>query len=50
MRPFLLRRLKKDVAKQLPGNLIRIAYCYIGDKNTVLLHAVTYVLITLSIC
>ena len=26
MRPFLLRRLKKDVAKQLPGNLI-LTYC-----------------------
>jgi E1A-binding protein p400 len=33
MRPFLLRRLKKDVAKQLPGKFEHIVYCKLSKRQ-----------------
>ncbi len=33
MRPFLLRRLKKDVAKQLPGKFEHIVACKLSKRQ-----------------
>lgn len=33
MRPFLLRRLKKDVAKQLPGKFEHIIMCKLSKRQ-----------------
>jgi E1A-binding protein p400 len=33
MRPFLLRRLKKDVAKQLPGKYEHIVMCRLSKRQ-----------------
>ena len=33
IRPFLLRRLKKDVVKDLPGKLEQVAYCDLGQEQ-----------------
>ena len=33
IRPFLLRRLKKDVVKDLPGKLEQVAYCELGPDQ-----------------
>jgi len=33
MRPFLLRRLKKDVAKQLPGKFEHIVMCKLSKRQ-----------------
>ena len=31
--PFILRRLKKDVAKDLPDKIVRIAYCSMSEEQ-----------------
>ena len=33
MRPFLLRRLKKDVAKQLPGKFEHVVMCKLSKRQ-----------------
>ncbi|MFM7816579.1 MAG: DEAD/DEAH box helicase, partial [Verrucomicrobiota bacterium] len=33
IRPFLLRRLKKDVVKDLPGKIEQVAYCDLGREQ-----------------
>ena len=33
IRPFLLRRLKKEVVKDLPGKLEQVAYCELGREQ-----------------
>jgi len=33
MRPFLLRRLKKDVAKQLPGKFEHVIMCRLSKRQ-----------------
>jgi SNF2 family DNA or RNA helicase len=33
MRPFLLRRLKKDVAKQLPGKFEHVLMCKLSKRQ-----------------
>ena len=33
MRPFLLRRLKKDVAKQLPGKFEHVVMCRLSKRQ-----------------
>lgn len=36
LRPFLLRRLKRDVAKELPDKLEQVAYCELNDEQAAL--------------
>lgn len=31
--PFILRRLKRDVAKDLPDKIVRVAYCRMGEEQ-----------------
>ncbi len=31
--PFILRRLKSDVAKDLPDKIVRVAYCRMGEEQ-----------------
>ena len=31
--PFILRRLKKDVAKDLPDKIVRVSYCRMGEEQ-----------------
>jgi len=33
LHPFILRRLKKDVAKDLPDKIVRISYCPMSDEQ-----------------
>jgi len=33
LHPFILRRLKKDVAKDLPDKIVRIAYCTMNEEQ-----------------
>ncbi len=34
LRPFILRRLKRDVATELPEKIEQIAYCELGEKQS----------------
>lgn len=36
LRPFLLRRLKRDVATELPAKLEQVAYCELNDEQAAL--------------
>lgn len=36
MRPFLLRRLKRDVAKQLPGKFEHVVMCKLSTRQQLL--------------
>ena len=33
LHPFILRRLKKDVAKDLPDKIVRVAYCPLSEEQ-----------------
>ena len=39
LRPFLLRRRKKDVAKDLPDKIVDVSYCELGDDQKVVYKA-----------
>ena len=39
LRPFLLRRRKKDVAKDLPDKIVEVSYCELGDDQKVVYKA-----------
>lgn len=46
MRPFLLRRLKKDVAKQLPGKFEHVVMCKLSKRQLYLYEEYMSVRIT----
>lgn len=50
MRPFLLRRLKKDVAKQLPGKFEHIVMCRLSKRQLFLYEEYVLALFFAILC